>query len=85
MLGFHATNYLFSGVEPSRFGNNSRDTSPCNALDTADEPIFIDCANDRTWQRLATIVLERPDLAAHPDYARLHGAVGRSRYLAAGR
>jgi crotonobetainyl-CoA:carnitine CoA-transferase CaiB-like acyl-CoA transferase len=70
MLGFHATGYLSSGVEPSRFGNNSRDTVPCNALDTADHPIFVDCANDRTWQRLASAVLERPDLAEHPDYAR---------------
>jgi crotonobetainyl-CoA:carnitine CoA-transferase CaiB-like acyl-CoA transferase len=70
MLGFHVINYLSSGVEPSRFGNNSRDTVPCNALDTADEPIFVDCASDRTWHRLASVVLDRPDLAEHPDYAR---------------
>jgi formyl-CoA transferase len=70
MLGFHAISYLSSGVEPSRFGNNSRDTVPCNALETADEPIFVDCASDRTWQRLACLVLDRPDLAEHPDYAR---------------
>jgi crotonobetainyl-CoA:carnitine CoA-transferase CaiB-like acyl-CoA transferase len=70
MLGFHATAYLYSGVEPTRFANNSRDTVPCNALDTADEPIFVDCASDRTWHRFASAVLERPDLAEHPDYAR---------------
>jgi len=70
MVGFHAMNYLVSGVEPTRFGNNSKDTVPTAALDTADGPIFVACANDRTWQRLAERVLERPDLAAHPDYAR---------------
>ena len=69
MVGFHAMNYLVSGDEPTRFGNNSRDTVPTAALETADGPIFVACANDRTWQRMAG-VLGRPDLAAHPDYAR---------------
>jgi crotonobetainyl-CoA:carnitine CoA-transferase CaiB-like acyl-CoA transferase len=70
MVGFHAMNYLVSGDEPTRFGNNSRDTVPTAALETADSPIFVACANDRTWQRMAIRVLERPDLAEHPDYAR---------------
>ena len=70
MVGFHAMNYLVSGDEPTRVGNNSRDTVPTAAMETADGPIYIACANDRTWQRLAVQVLERPDLAAHPDYAR---------------
>jgi len=69
MVGFHALNYLVSGNEPTRFGNNSRDTVPTAALETADGPIFVACANDRTWQRMAQ-VLGRPDLAEHPDYAR---------------
>ena len=70
MVGFHAMNYLVSGDEPTRFGNNSRDTVPTAALETADGPIFVACANDRTWQRMAERVLERPDLAEHPDYAK---------------
>ena len=70
MVGFHAMNYLVTGDEPTRFGNNSRDSVPCNAVDTADGAIFIDCANDRTWHRMASLVLERPDLAEHPDYAK---------------
>jgi formyl-CoA transferase len=70
MVGFHAVNYLVSGVEPVRAGNNSRDTVPTAALETADAPIFIACANDRTWQRMAAQVLGRPDLAEHKDYAR---------------
>ena len=70
MVGFHALNYLIGGDEPTRFGNNSKDTVPTAALDTADGPIFVACANDRTWQRMAIQVLERPDLAVHPDYAK---------------
>ncbi len=69
MVGFHAMNYLASGDEPTRFGNNSRDTVPTAAMETSDAPIFIACANDRTWQRMAVRVLERPDLTEHPDYA----------------
>lgn len=67
MTGFHAMNYLVSGQEPRRFGNDSRDTVPTAAFDTADGPIYIACANDRTWQRLAEQVLGRPDLAS--EYA----------------
>jgi crotonobetainyl-CoA:carnitine CoA-transferase CaiB-like acyl-CoA transferase len=70
MVGFHAFNYLVSGDEPTRVGNNSRDTVPTAALETADGPIYVACANDRTWQRLAVHVLECPDLAENPDYAK---------------
>jgi formyl-CoA transferase len=69
MVGFHAMNYLVSGEEPTRAGNNSRDTVPTAALETADGPIFVACANDRTWQRMAR-VLGRPELAEHQDYAK---------------
>jgi len=69
MVGMHAMNYLVTGDEPTRYGNNSRDTVPCNAFDTADEPIYVDCASDRTWRRMASRVLGRDDLAEHPDYA----------------
>jgi crotonobetainyl-CoA:carnitine CoA-transferase CaiB-like acyl-CoA transferase len=70
MVGFHAMNYLVSGDEPTRSGNNSRDTAPTAAFETEDGPIYIACANDRTWHRLAVMVLDRPDLAEHPDYAK---------------
>jgi formyl-CoA transferase len=73
MVGFHALNYLVSGREPPRFGNNSRDTVPTAAFDTADGPIFVACANDRTWRRLAAQVLSRPDLADHPEFAHTSG------------
>lgn len=69
MVGFHALNYLVSGKEPQRFGNNSRDTVPTAAFATADGPIYLACANDRTWHRLAEQVLGRADWARDPEYA----------------
>ncbi len=68
MVGFHATNYLVSGVVPPRFGNDSRDTVPTGAFATADGSLYIACANDRTWHRLAVQAMNRPDLADHPDF-----------------
>jgi formyl-CoA transferase len=63
MLGFHAMNYLVSGRAPPRFGNNSRDTAPMGVFEAADGQIYLAVANDRLFQRLATDVLDRPDLA----------------------
>jgi len=75
MVGFHAMNYLVSGVEPTRFGNASTDTVPTAAFETADRPLFVCCANDRTWNRLAGRVLDRPDLADNPVYASTAGRI----------
>ncbi|MEI7710145.1 MAG: CoA transferase [Rhodospirillales bacterium] len=75
MVGFHGMNYLVSGNEPTRFGNASTDTVPTAAFETADRPIFVCCANDRTWNRLAGRVLDRPDLADNPVYATTSGRI----------
>ena len=75
MVGFHAVNYLVSGAEPTRFGNASTDTVPTAAFETADRPLFVCCANDRTWNRLAARVLDRPDLADNPAYATTAGRI----------
>ena len=69
MAGFHAMNYLVSGKVPPRFGNDSRDTVPTAAVKASDGPIYITCSNDRTYQRLATQAMGRPDLAEHPDFS----------------
>ena len=75
MVGFHGLNYLISGNEPTRFGNASTDTVPTAAFETSDRPIFVCCANDRTWNRLAARVLDRPDLADNPLYAITSGRI----------
>ncbi len=77
MVGFHAMNFLVSGKGPTRFGNNSPDTVPTAAIEAADGPIYVTCANDRTWQRFAA-VLGRPELATDPDFA-TNPARGRNR------
>jgi crotonobetainyl-CoA:carnitine CoA-transferase CaiB-like acyl-CoA transferase len=75
MVGFHGVNYLVSGNEPTRFGNASTDTVPTAAFETADRPIFVCCANDRTWNRLAARVLDRSDLADNPAYSTTSGRI----------
>jgi crotonobetainyl-CoA:carnitine CoA-transferase CaiB-like acyl-CoA transferase len=68
MAGFHAMNYLVSGVVPPRFGNDSRDTVPTAAFNTSNGPIYVTCSNDRTYHRLAAQAMGRPDLVEHPDF-----------------
>ncbi len=69
MLGFHAMNYLATGKNPTRFGNRSVDSVPTGVFNAADGALYIACANDRTYQRLAADVFGRKDLVEHPDYA----------------
>ncbi|CCE09793.1 putative Formyl-coenzyme A transferase (Formyl-CoA transferase) [Bradyrhizobium sp. STM 3843] len=68
MLGFHAMNYLATGRNPTRAGNRSADSTPTGTFNTADGPLYITCANDRTFRRLVTDVLARPDLAEDPRF-----------------
>ena len=77
MSGFHAMHYLMTGAVPERFGNASKDSAPTDVFQAADGPIYITCANDRTFQRLVRDVLARPDLAEHPDYADLRTRAAR--------
>ncbi|SFJ31752.1 Crotonobetainyl-CoA:carnitine CoA-transferase CaiB [Bradyrhizobium sp. cf659] len=63
MLGFHAMNYLATGRNPTRAGNRSADSTPTGTFRTADGPLYITCANDRTFRRLVSNALERPELA----------------------
>jgi crotonobetainyl-CoA:carnitine CoA-transferase CaiB-like acyl-CoA transferase len=69
MAGFHATNYLVSGVVPPRFGNDRRDIVPTAAFNASDGPLYITCGNDRAYHRLAAQAMGRPDLAEHPDFS----------------
>jgi formyl-CoA transferase len=69
LLAYHATNTLISGENPVRAGNVGSSIVPVGTFETADRPIFLCCANERTYQRLTVDVLARPDLAEHPDYA----------------
>ena len=63
MTGFGAMQHLTTGYEPQRNGNVSPDTCPSGVFMSQDEPFYINCGNDKIYQRLFEQVLERPDLA----------------------
>jgi crotonobetainyl-CoA:carnitine CoA-transferase CaiB-like acyl-CoA transferase len=69
MTGYATMQSLFTGKEPQRSGNTSPDTCPSGAFHAKDRTFYINSGNDNIFQRLATQVLERPDVAADPDYA----------------
>jgi itaconate CoA-transferase len=59
-----------TGKDPQPLGMSSPVVSPYGAFATEDDQtIVIGTTNDGEWQRLATKVLGRPDLAADPRYA----------------
>jgi crotonobetainyl-CoA:carnitine CoA-transferase CaiB-like acyl-CoA transferase len=59
-----------TGVNPQPLGMSSPVVSPYGAFATADgQTIVIGTTNDAEWQRLATQVLGRAELAADPRYA----------------
>ncbi|HEX3705815.1 MAG TPA: CaiB/BaiF CoA-transferase family protein [Mycobacteriales bacterium] len=59
-----------TGVNPQPLGMSSPVVSPYGAFVTADDQtIVIGTTNDGEWQRLATQVIARPDLAADQRYA----------------
>lgn len=69
MTGYASLQSLFTGQDPQRHGNTSPDTCPSGAFRARDRTFYINSGNDNIFQRLMVQVLERPDLAAHPDYA----------------
>jgi formyl-CoA transferase len=68
MLGNFHMAYLLSGVSPTRFGNWQVTAVPVGAFDTKTGPIYIACANDGTFRRLMTDVLNKPEVAADPRF-----------------
>lgn len=55
------------GTPPTRVGNRHPVSTPFGVYRTADAPVVLAAANDRTFQNLLALI-ERPDLADHPDY-----------------
>lgn len=69
MTGQYGMNYLITGDEQMRFGNGSMTAEPVGVFQTATGPIYLACANNKNFERLATAVFGQPDLASHPDYS----------------
>jgi crotonobetainyl-CoA:carnitine CoA-transferase CaiB-like acyl-CoA transferase len=68
MLGNFHMAYLLSGKSPKRFGNWQVTAVPVGAFVTSTGPIYIACANDGTFRRLMTDVLNKPELADDPRF-----------------
>lgn len=59
-----------TGTAPPRVGLSHPIIAPYDAFPTGDgEQVVLGIQNDREWVRLATKVLERPELATDPDFA----------------
>jgi crotonobetainyl-CoA:carnitine CoA-transferase CaiB-like acyl-CoA transferase len=68
MLGNFHMAYLLSGTSPTRFGNWQVTAVPVGSFATRTGPIFIACANDGTFRRLMTSVLNKPELVDDPRF-----------------
>jgi crotonobetainyl-CoA:carnitine CoA-transferase CaiB-like acyl-CoA transferase len=69
MTGYATLQHLFSGADPQRSGNTSPDTCPSGVFQAQDCTFYINCGNDKIFQRLMSQVIGRPDLAAAEIYA----------------
>jgi crotonobetainyl-CoA:carnitine CoA-transferase CaiB-like acyl-CoA transferase len=69
MTGYATMQHLFTGKDPQRNGNTSPDTCPSGVFQASDCTFYINCGNDKIFQRLMSLVLDREDLASAPAYA----------------
>jgi crotonobetainyl-CoA:carnitine CoA-transferase CaiB-like acyl-CoA transferase len=69
MTGYAPMQYLFSGANPQRNGNTSPDTCPSGVFHAMDFAFYINCGNDKIFQRLMSQVVGREDLAIAEIYA----------------
>jgi crotonobetainyl-CoA:carnitine CoA-transferase CaiB-like acyl-CoA transferase len=69
MTGFYGMAYLINGTNPGRFGNSPNGSPTVGVYEASDGPLYMACANDRLYRRLATDVLERADLIIDPRFA----------------
>jgi crotonobetainyl-CoA:carnitine CoA-transferase CaiB-like acyl-CoA transferase len=70
-LGFALNQVLHGGEEPQPVGMGSPMVAPYGAYPTADrQTVVLGTTSDREWHRLASDLLERPDLAQEPRFAR---------------
>jgi crotonobetainyl-CoA:carnitine CoA-transferase CaiB-like acyl-CoA transferase len=69
MTGYATMQHLFSGANPQRHGNTSPDTCPSGVFQAKDCTFYINCGNDKIFQRLMMQVVDREDLASAEIYA----------------
>jgi len=69
MTGYATLQHLFTGKDPQRHGNTSPDTCPSGVFAASDHTFYINCGNDKIFQRLMSQVIDRADLATAAGYA----------------
>jgi formyl-CoA transferase len=67
-MGWIVSNHLVAGIEPQPFGNENFTASPSGAYKTADGLLNISANTQQQYERLC-VLLDREDLATHPDYS----------------
>jgi itaconate CoA-transferase len=71
MMGFALNQVLHGGGEPEPAGMGSPAVAPYGAYPTADgQTAVLGTTSDREWRRLTNDLLQRPELAQDPRYAR---------------
>jgi crotonobetainyl-CoA:carnitine CoA-transferase CaiB-like acyl-CoA transferase len=77
-MGFALNQARYGGADVLPNGLSSPMVAPYGAYPTGDgQTLLLGTTNDREWQRLARILLGRPDLAEDPRYARNDQRVAR--------
>jgi len=69
MMDFQAARYLIDGAVPPQAGNDHPTSTPMGVVATADGFINIGVGGDGQWRAFCKVI-NRPELATHPDYAR---------------
>ncbi len=77
MTGWATMQHLVTGNEPQRHGNTSPDTCPSGVFQASDKPFYINCGNDKIFNRLTAQVLVRADLADDPQLKDRNGRIAR--------
>jgi crotonobetainyl-CoA:carnitine CoA-transferase CaiB-like acyl-CoA transferase len=77
MTGWATMQHLVTGNEPQRHGNVSPDTCPSGVFQASDQAFYINCGNDKIFQRLASQVIGRQDLADDPQLKDRNGRIAR--------
>ncbi|PLC50550.1 CoA transferase [Pollutimonas subterranea] len=65
---WEAAAYFAEGTVPEATGSRHRVSAPYQAFNTRDGYIIIGAANQRSWERLCTHVLDRPELVSDPRF-----------------
>jgi crotonobetainyl-CoA:carnitine CoA-transferase CaiB-like acyl-CoA transferase len=73
MIGYASLQTIYTEQDTRRHGNTSPDTSPSGVFHCANGSFYINCGNDKIFRRLASQVLERPDLLEDPELSDRNG------------